>query len=93
MTSLQDYVDRMPEDQEAIYYVVAQSIETARHSPHIEALQERDYEVLLMADPVDEWVVEGLSTFADKKLVSAAKGALDIPQTESDKKALEEKQT
>ncbi len=93
LTSLQDYVDRMPEDQEAIYYVVAESTGTARHSPHIEALQKRDYEVLLMSDPVDEWVVEGLPTFADKKLVSAAKGALDIPQTESDKKAQEEKQS
>ncbi|MHC4514522.1 MAG: molecular chaperone HtpG [Planctomycetota bacterium] len=93
LTSLQDYVDRMPEDQEAIYYLIAESIGTARHSPHIEALQKRGYEVLLMSDPVDEWVVQGLPTFADKKLISAAKGALDIPQTEADKKAKEQKQT
>jgi len=89
LTSLQGYVDRMPEDQEAIYYLIAGSTETARHSPHIEALQKRDYEVLLMSDPVDEWVVESLAKFADKNLVSAAKGALDIPEQAEDQQAKE----
>ena len=93
LTSLPDYVERMPEDQEAIYYVIADSIATARNSPHLEGLRKRGYEVLLMSDPVDEWVVEGLATFADKKLLSAAKGDLEVPETEAEKKTKEEQQS
>lgn len=85
LTSLQDYVDRMPEDQESIYYLIAESIQTARHSPHIEALQKQGYEVLLMSDPVDEWLVDSLAEFNTKKLVSAAKGSLDLPDQKDDK--------
>ena len=84
MTSLGEYIARMPEDQPGIYYVTAVNLETARNSPHIEALRKRDYEVLLMTDPVDEWVVGSLSEFEGKKLIAAAKGALDVPETEDD---------
>ncbi len=93
LSSLQDYVDRMPEDQEAIYYIIAESMETAKHSPHIEALRKKGFEILFMADAVDEWVVQSLNEFAGKKLVSAAKGSLDMPETEEEKKQKEEKTT
>ncbi len=72
-TSLSDYVSRMPEGQEAIYYVIAPSQRAAATSPYLEAVKARGYEVLFMTDPVDEWVVKGgLTTFDDKPLVSVA---------------------
>lgn len=92
LTSLEDYVARMTSDQKAIYYVTADSIQTAKQSPHIEALKKRGFEVLFMGDPIDEWVVEGLREFDNKELVSAAKGALDLPETDEEKKEKEEKQ-
>jgi len=90
LTSLDDYVARMTSDQKAIYYVTAESVATARQSPHIEALKKRGYEVLFMGEPIDEWVVESLREFQEKPLVSAAKGALDLPESEEEKKAKEE---
>lgn len=91
LTGYSDYVSRMPEDQEAIYYITASSTEAARKSPHIEALVNRGFEVLLMPDPVDEWVVDALREFEGKPLVSAAKGSLDLPETEENKKQMEER--
>ena len=91
LTGFGDYVSRMPEEQKAIYYITAGSTVAARKSPHIEALVNRGFEVLLMPDPVDEWVVEALAEFAGKPLVSAAKGSLDLPETEGDKKQMEKK--
>jgi molecular chaperone HtpG len=92
-TSLQEYVDRMPSDQESIYYVIAETLDTAQNSPHIEALKARGREVLLMSDAVDEWVVESLGKFADKEFVSAAKGSLDLPDSEEEKKEMEAQTT
>jgi molecular chaperone HtpG len=92
LTSLADYKARMPEDQKAIYYVTADSLDAARSSPHIEALKKRGYEVLLMADPIDEWVVDSLREFDGTQLASAAKGALDLPETEEQKQEKEKKQ-
>jgi len=90
LTSLEDYVARMTSDQKSIFYVTADSIRTARQSPHIEALKSRGYEVLFMGETIDEWVVEALREFDGKELVSAAKGALDLPETEEEKKQKEE---
>lgn len=91
LTSLHDYVARMQPDQPGIYYVAADSIATCRRSPQLEALRKKGFEVLYMADPVDEWVVRDLEEFEDKKLVDATKGALDLPETDDEKKAREQK--
>ena len=90
-TSLHDYVGRMKPDQPGIYFVNAANLTTARNSPHIEGLTARGYEVLLMTDSIDEWVVDGLHEFEDKKLIAASKGALDVPETDEEKKQKEEK--
>ena len=86
------YVARMPADQKAIYYVAADSLATAKASPHIEALKKRSYEVLLLTDAIDEWIVDALRQFDDKPFVSAAKGALDLPESDEQKQAKEAKQ-
>ncbi len=88
---LQSYVARMPADQKAIYYVAADSLATAKSSPHIEALGKRGCEVLLLTDAIDEWIVDALRKFDDKDFVSAAKGALDLPETDEQKQAKEAK--
>ncbi len=76
--SLRDYVARMAEGQKTIYYLTADNLAAARGSPHLEALQARNVEVLLLTDPVDEWVVMHLSEFDGKPLQSVAKGNLDL---------------
>jgi molecular chaperone HtpG len=91
MTSLPDYVGRMPAGQPDIYYVAAESRAAAEGSPHIEALKKRGYEILYFTDPVDEWVADGLREFDGKKLVSAGKGALDLPDDAGEKEKREEK--
>ena len=93
MTSLQDYVDRMPDHQESIYYVIAETIETAKGSPHIEALEKHGFEVLFMCDPVDEWVVQALTKFDDKEFSSAAMGSLELPESDEEKKEKEVQET
>src|SRR4051794_25824530 len=76
--SLADYVGRMKEGQEAIYYITADSIAAARNSPHLEIFRKRDVEVLMMHDRIDEWVVSSLTEFEGKPLHSVAKGDLDL---------------
>ena len=76
--SLEDYVGRMREGQEKIYYLTADRPETAQSSPHLEAFIANDVEVLLMTDEVDEWVVHHLDEFDGKALQSVAKGELDL---------------
>ncbi|MBL8751843.1 MAG: molecular chaperone HtpG [Planctomycetes bacterium] len=89
---LQAYVARMPSGQKAIYYTAADSLATAKASPHIEALQKHGYEVLLMTDAIDEWIVEALRKFDDKPFTSAQKGALDLPESDAEKQQKEAKQ-
>ena len=76
--SLADYVGRMKEGQDAIYYITADGFAAARNSPHLEIFRKRDVEVLLMYDPIDEWVVSSLTEFEGKPLHSVAKGDLDL---------------
>ena len=92
MTGFADYVSRMGDEQKSIYYVAADSLAAAQASPHIEALKKHGHEVLLMTESIDEWVVDALREFDGKQLVSAAKGALDLPESEEDKKKKEEAQ-
>ena len=80
--SLEDYVARMREGQEKIYYLTADRPETARSSPHLEAFRAHDVEVLLMTDEVDEWVVHHLTEFDGKSLQSVTRGELDLSAIE-----------
>jgi molecular chaperone HtpG len=76
--SLKDYVGRMRPEQQRIYYVVADSLEAARESPHLELLRQKGVEVLLMADRVDEWVMGQVSEFDGKRFKDAARGDLEL---------------
>jgi len=89
LTSLHDYVARMPAGQEAIYYVLGESRAVVESSPHLEELRRRGYEVLYMTDPVDEWAAESLHAFEDKPLVSAMRAELKLDETDDQKKARE----
>jgi molecular chaperone HtpG len=76
--SLAEYVGRMKEGQDAIYYITADSLAAARNSPHLEIFRKLGVEVLLMYDRIDEWVVSSLTEFEGKPLHSVAKGDLDL---------------
>jgi molecular chaperone HtpG len=86
--SLADYVSRMKDGQDKIYYITADSLAAARSSPHLEIFRKKDVEVLLMYDRVDEWAMSNLTEFEGKKLQSVAKGDLDLGklQDEQEKK-------
>ena len=92
--SLAAYFKRMPMKQKAIYYITAESHSAASTSPHLEIFRKNDVEVLLLSDPVDEWLVSSLNEYKDKPLKSVAKGALDLEDLTSpeDKKANEAKE-
>ncbi len=87
--SLKDYVANMKEGQKEIYYLTGENLSTLINSPLIEQLKERDYEVLLMTDPVDEFVVQSLNEYDEKPLKSAEKGDLEIDEAEKEKQAEE----
>ncbi|MGB1800888.1 MAG: molecular chaperone HtpG, partial [Gammaproteobacteria bacterium] len=91
--SLKDYVERMQEGQKAIYYVTADSYATAKNSPHLEIFRKKGIEVLLLTDPIDEWVTTHLTEFDEKPLKSVNKGELDLGdvQNEDEKKEDEQK--
>jgi molecular chaperone HtpG len=82
--SLQDYIDRMKDGQEKIYYVTAETFNAAKNSPHLEVFRKKGIEVLLLSDRVDEWVVSHLTEFDGKELVSVAKGGLDLGKLEDE---------
>ncbi len=82
--ALADYVARMKEGQDKIYYVTAETFNAARSSPHLEIFRKKGIEVILLADRVDEWVVSHLTEFDGKALVSVAKGDLDLGSLEDE---------
>lgn len=82
--SLADYIGRMKEGQDAIYYITAETFNAAKNSPHLEVFRKKGIEVLLLSSRVDEWVVGSLTEFQDKKLVSVAKGGLDLGALEDE---------
>ena len=90
--ALEDYVSRMKEGQEKIYYVTADSFAAAKNSPHLEIFRKKGIEVLLLSDRIDEWLVSNLDEFDGKHLQSVAKGDLDLGELEKeeDKAAQEE---
>jgi len=89
--SLADYIERMKDGQDKIYYVVADSHEAAKSSPHLEVFRKKGIEVLLLSDRIDEWLVSHLTEFDGKQLQSVARGALDLGEMEDeqDKEAKE----
>lgn len=82
--SFADYVTRMKPEQEAIYYITADTFAAAQHSPHLEIFRKKGIEVLLMSDKVDEWLLGSLTEFEGKKLQSIAKGDLDLGKLEDE---------
>ena len=78
IVSLKQYVERMQAGQERIYYVIADSIDSARASPYIEQLKERGIEVLLLGDRIDEWVMGQIDEFEGKRFKDAARGDLEL---------------
>ncbi|NOS98275.1 MAG: molecular chaperone HtpG [Methylotenera sp.] len=82
--SLKDYVEKMQPEQDAIYYITADTFAAAQHSPHLEIFRKKGIEVLLMSDRVDEWMLGSLTEFEGKKLQSIAKGDLDLGKLESE---------
>ena len=93
--SFADYVSRMKDGQDKIYYVTADSWTAAKNSPHLEIFRKKGVEVLLMTDRVDEWMLSFLNEFDGKQLVSVAKGDLDLGklEDETEKKQKEETET
>ncbi len=88
-TSLAEYVERMPEGQEAIYYITGESRTTVERSPHLEAFKAKGYEVLYLTDPVDEILVGHLTEFEGKPLKSVGKGNVELGSEEERKEAEE----
>ncbi|GGU44540.1 molecular chaperone HtpG [Lentzea flava] len=90
LTSLADYVSRMKEGQEHIYYMTGDSRTAVENSPHMEALRAKGYEVLILTDPIDEMWVDSVPSFDGKPFQSVAKGQVDL-ETEEEKSANEAK--
>ncbi|GHU03002.1 chaperone protein HtpG [Betaproteobacteria bacterium] len=90
--SLADYVARMKEGQEKIYYVTAETFTAAKNSPHLEIFRKKGLEVLLLSDRVDEWVSGYLTEFDGKQLQSVAKGGLDLGKLEDEAEKKEAEQ-
>lgn len=82
--SLEQYVSRMKEGQEKIYYVTADTYSAAKYSPHLEVFKKKGVEVLLLTDRVDEWMISHLTEFEGKELQSCAKGGLDLGSLEDE---------
>ncbi len=80
--SLDDYIERMVEKQEKIYYITGDTLAAARNSPHLEVFKKKDIEVLLLTDRVDEWLVSHFTDYKEKHLQSVAKGELDLGELE-----------
>lgn len=91
--ALADYVGRMKEGQDEIYFLVADSYEAAKHSPHLEVFRKKGLEVLLLSDRIDEWLIQHLPEFDGKKLRSVAKGGLDLSKLDDEETKQAQQQT
>ncbi len=93
--SFDDYISRMKEGQDKIYYIVADSFAGAKNSPHLEVFAKKGLEVLLLSDPVDEWLASHITEFDGKSLQAVSKGSLDLGEfdDEKDKEELKKNET
>jgi molecular chaperone HtpG len=91
--SLADYVGRMKEAQDKIYYVTGESFLAAKNSPHLEIFRKKGVEVLLLSDRVDEWMLSFFTEFDGKQLVSVAKGGLDLGKLSDESEKQEQEKT
>merc|ERR1711899_463829 len=90
-TSLKDYVSRMKDNQNDIYYITGESKEAVKNSAFVERLTKRGFEVLYMTEPIDEYCTQQLKEYDGKNLVCVTKEGLELPEDEEEKKAFEEK--
>jgi len=90
-TSLKDYVSRMKDNQNDIYYITGESKEALKNSAFVERLTKRGFEVLYMTEPIDEYCTQQLKEYDGKNLVCVTKEGLELPEDEDEKKAFEEK--
>ncbi len=92
-TGFEDYIARMIDGQDKIYYITAETLNAAKNSPHLEIFKQKGIEVLLLSDRIDEWLVGHLHEFEGKSLVSVAKGDLDLSKFGADTAAKSEDET
>merc|ERR1712188_362299 len=90
MTSLKEYINRMKENQEVIYYITGENKTTLQNSPFLETLKKRDLEVLFMCDAIDEHAIQQLKEYEGKKMMDVSKEGLDLSLSEDAKKRVEE---
>ena len=90
LTSLDDYITRMKDNQNDIYYITGESKQIVENSSFVEGFVKRGYEVLYMTEPIDEYAVQQISEYEGKKLVSVTKEGLELPEDEEEKKLFEE---
>ncbi|BDY04114.1 molecular chaperone HtpG [Ferrimonas sp. YFM] len=83
--SLEEYLSRAIEGQEKVYYIVADSYQAAKNSPHLELLRKKGIEVLLMSERIDEWLMSHLTEFDGKQFVSVTQGDLQLPESDEEK--------
>ena len=88
--SLQDYIAKMKEGQDKIYYVAADNYSTAKNSPHLEVFKQKDIEVLLLSDRIDEWLMSHLMEHEGKQLQDVTKGSLDLGDLEGEEEKQEQ---
>ncbi len=91
--SLTEYVSRMKEGQDKIYYVTGETFNAAKNSPHLEIFRKKGVEVLLLSDRVDEWMLSFITEFDGKQLASVAKGGLDLGSLSDEKEKKEQEET